>query len=65
MRPTLTTADAAERCGTTAEHIRKLARERRIPHYRIGGLVKFDPNELDAWLEAGRVSPQDLVGDRA
>lgn len=48
--PTLTTEDAADRLGTTTAHVRKLARERRIPHYRIGGLIKFDPDELEVWV---------------
>jgi excisionase family DNA binding protein len=50
MRPTLNVADVAARLGTNEQHIRKLARERRIPHYRIGALYKFDPDEIDAWL---------------
>lgn len=55
MRPILTAADVAERLGTTEQHIRKLAREHKIPHYRIGGLVKFDADEIGEFLERSRV----------
>lgn len=55
MRPNLTTYKAAELCGTTDEHIRKLARERRIPHYRVGSLYRFDVDELTAWLRGVHV----------
>lgn len=57
MSPTLTTADVAPMCGTTVPHIRKLARQELIPHYRIGGILKFDPDEIEAWLEARHVVP--------
>ena len=62
MRPSLNAAGAAERCGTTEQHIRKLAREHRIPHYRVGALYRFDPDELDAWLAASHVT---VGGDAA
>ena len=62
MRPSLTTADAAQRIGTNDQHVRKLCREDRIPHYRVGGLYRFDPDELDAWLAASHVT---VGGDAA
>ncbi len=30
--------------------------ERRIPHYRVGKLVRFKPNELEAWIAAQQTS---------
>lgn len=33
---------------------------RRIPHYRVGKLVRFKPNELEAWIVA-----QQLPGEEA
>lgn len=58
MRPTLTTADVAALCGTTDQHIRKLAIEGKIPHYRIGGIYKYAADEIEAWLEARHVVPE-------
>ena len=26
-----------------------------IPHYKVGRLVRFDPQEIEAWLEARRI----------
>ncbi|MFX3544405.1 helix-turn-helix domain-containing protein [Ralstonia mannitolilytica] len=34
--------------------------QRRIPHYRVGKLVRFKPNELEAWIVA-----QQLPGEEA
>ena len=36
--------------------LRALVCRRRVPHIRLTGrLVKFDPAELDAWINAHRV----------
>ena len=34
----------------------KERQERRIPHYRVGKLVRFKPNELEAWIAAQQTS---------
>jgi excisionase family DNA binding protein len=31
------------------------ARERKIPHHRLGHYVRFDPDDLQAWLREGRI----------
>ena len=36
-------------------HIRRLIRERRIPFVTWGHLLRFEPHEIDAWLDAARV----------
>lgn len=46
-------AVAAQLC-TSVRHIRRLVQERRIPVVRVGRLVRFDPVDLDAWLDAHR-----------
>ena len=38
----------------------KERQQRRIPHYRVGKLVRFKPNELEAWIIA-----QQLLGGEA
>jgi excisionase family DNA binding protein len=35
--------------------VRRLVRERRIPYVKVGHYVRFDPRDLDAFLDAGRV----------
>ena len=46
---------AAERLGVSARFIRRLAYERRLTHFKLGKLVRFDPDDLDAWLAQCRV----------
>jgi hypothetical protein len=31
--------------------------ERRIPHVKVGGLLRFDPVEIEAWLDEHRRRP--------
>lgn len=48
----------AERLGTSVRHIRRLLNERRVPYYKVGGLVRFDPLEIDAWVRSQRVEAE-------
>ena len=41
-RPLVDVNGAAEYLGTTTRHIRRLVSQRRIPHTKIGGLVRFE-----------------------
>jgi excisionase family DNA binding protein len=54
-KPVLLTVDqAAERLGTTTRFIRRLRTERRIPIIKLGGHIRIDSNDLDAFIAAGR-----------
>jgi excisionase family DNA binding protein len=46
----------AERLGVNQRHIRRLVAERRIPFLKWGHLLRFDPAEIEDWLNAGRVT---------
>ena len=48
----------AEQLGTSVRHLRRLVQERRIPVVRVGRLIRFDPADLDAWLEEHRSSAE-------
>lgn len=37
----------------------KERRQRRIPHYRVGKLVRFKTNELEAWIVAQQSSGEE------
>jgi excisionase family DNA binding protein len=50
---------AAERLNVSLRFIRRLCHERRVPYTKVGRLVRFDPDELDAWIAAHRVVPRD------
>ncbi len=47
--------EVAEHLGVTVRHVRRLVAERRIPFLKWGHLLRFDPNELNQWLEDRRV----------
>jgi len=41
----------------------KERKQRRIPHYRVGKLVRFKPNELEAWIVAQQQASGAEVAD--
>ena len=45
----------AAQLGVNVRHVRRLVAERRIPYIKWGHLLRFDPAEIDQWLEAARV----------
>lgn len=47
-------AAVAERLGVGERHIRRLVYERRIPYIKWGHLLRFDPDEIDAWIDQSR-----------
>jgi excisionase family DNA binding protein len=53
----LTPEDVAERLNVSLRFIRRLCHERRVPYTKIGKFVRFDADELDAWITAQRVEP--------
>ena len=51
MSTTLLDVDgAAERLSVSPRMVRKMIAERRIPHFKVGSLVRFDGKDLDDWL---------------
>jgi excisionase family DNA binding protein len=47
----LKVAEVAELFGVTPQHIYKMAASGSVPSFRISGSVRFDPDELAAWLK--------------
>ena len=39
----------------------KERQQRRIPHYRVGKLVRFKPNELETWIIAQQASDKEAA----
>lgn len=54
--PLLDLPAVAERLGVNHRHVRRLVAERRIPFLKWGHLLRFDPSELEAWLDRARRS---------
>lgn len=45
----------ADRLGVRVRYVRRLVAERRIPYIKLGHLLRFDPAQIDEWLERSRV----------
>lgn len=48
----------AERLGVNERHVRRLVAERRIPFLKVGSLLRFDIDEVDAWMDTLRRGPE-------
>ena len=58
VRPALMNIDqVADRLGVSVRHMRRLVAERRIPFVKWGHLLRFDPDEVDRWIEDCAVLP--------
>jgi excisionase family DNA binding protein len=56
---TLVTVDqAAEYLATKPRFIRRLIAEKRIPYVKLGAHVRLDTDDLEAFVDAGRICPQ-------
>jgi excisionase family DNA binding protein len=53
--PLIDIAETAERLGVSVRHVRRLVNERRIPFVKWGHLLRFDPAEVDLFIERSRV----------
>lgn len=59
-QPTLLTInDVAECLGVSVRHVRRLVFERRIPYLKWGRLLRFDVDDIDAWLADSRIPADD------
>jgi len=56
-------AALAAHLGLTERTIRRRVAHGEIPYFKLGHLVRFDPAEIQAWLEEARVAPH--VGNSA
>jgi excisionase family DNA binding protein len=58
-RPPLMDIEAvAQRLSVGVRHVRRLVTEKRIPYRKWGHLLRFEPEEIEAWIEASRVPAQ-------
>lgn len=47
----------AAHLAITERHVRRLVLERRIPHRKMGHLLRFDMGEIDRWMDTFRRGP--------
>jgi excisionase family DNA binding protein len=55
MDQLLTPQEAADRLGTSLRFVRRLIFERRIAYTKLGRHVRFHPDDVDAFIAAGRI----------
>jgi excisionase family DNA binding protein len=55
LRVLLDGAEVATVLRTTPRHVRRLVEERRIPFVKVGRFIRFDPDDVEAWLISCRV----------
>lgn len=64
-RPPLMDIEAvAERLSVGVRHVRRLVTEKRIPYRKWGHLLRFEPEEIEEWLEAARASAEPATDRR-
>jgi excisionase family DNA binding protein len=44
----------AKRLGVAVRHVRRLVAEQRIPFIKWGHLLRFDPDEIENWIDDAR-----------
>jgi excisionase family DNA binding protein len=61
FEPVLNTEEAAALLQVHPKTLQRLARQGRVPAFRIGDLWRFRASALDAWLQSGICSKSPLV----
>jgi len=64
MQKLLRPEQVAERCNYSVFSIRRMAAQDAIPHRRFGRTLRFDPDEIEAWLRQISRGPQVIGGAR-
>lgn len=54
----MTVSDLACYLTVSKSLVYKWVEEGRIPHYRFGKTVRFDPSQVKEWLELQRIKPE-------
>jgi len=54
-KPLTGVKETAEYLGISIETLYSWTYQRKIPYVKVGRLVKFDPQDLDKWLEERKV----------
>ena len=54
--------EVAGMLGVGVRHVRRLVADRRIPYVKWGHLLRFDPIEIEGWIDRARRPIQPQVG---
>jgi len=61
IEPLMTLPEVAQALGVNERHVRRLVQERRIPFIKWGHLLRFDPDDVEAWILRHRVGTSDMA----
>jgi len=56
----LDVAALAAQLGVRERFVRRLIAERRVPFCKIGKFIRFDPHEIEEWIDAQRVAAKEI-----
>ena len=59
MEKLLTTRQVAEILQIHLNSLYRLVYQKRIPFTKVSGMLRFDPEALEAWIQEGKVEPRD------
>ena len=45
----------ADHLGVTERFVRRLVEDNRVPYLKVGKFVRFDPDDINAWLANTRI----------
>jgi excisionase family DNA binding protein len=54
----MTIAEVADHLGVEVRHVRRLVHERRIPFIKWGHLLRFDPADIQKWIDDFKQDPR-------
>jgi len=54
--PLIDIGTLAERLGVTERFVRRLVEERRVSYHKIGKFIRFDPDDINRWVESKRIN---------
>jgi len=60
----LTAGQIADYLNCSVSTVRRLAGAAKIPHYRLGKLLRFRRTEVDSWLSQYKFGPKNASLDR-
>ena len=56
----MSTGEAARRLGVTVRTLYRLMKQRELPGYKFGRVIRLQEAEVEAFIKASRITPGDL-----
>ena len=65
MKHYLSVSEAADYLSTSVRFIRRIVSERRIVFYKVGSHVRISVEDLEHFIQDGRVEPVAVIDDES